>query len=377
MSLLMYSLTAKSRVLLVAAIMAVTTALSAGGYTVVLDPGHGAHDAGAVGATGNEKTINLAVAKGVRDILSRELKDCKVVMTRSDDTFIPLQRRADIANNNHGDIFVSIHVNSVAKDAPNRATVHGASVYTLGLEKSGANMEVARRENAVITLESDYTTKYNGFDPTSTESYIMFEMGSTANLKRSIDLARSIQGELTTTASRADRGVRQAPFYVLVKTSMPAVLVELDFICNPEQERFMMSDEGRQKLSRAVANGIIGFVGGQTSDTKKVNKPKPEKVRETPKPQVKKETTPKPQPVETGTVYKIQFLTSGKKVLPNGDARFKGLDGVSHYRDTDGMVKYTVGSFSTPAEANSILKQVRKQFPQAFVIKMCDGKRVK
>lgn len=393
----MFKVLSKSVKSIVAVILTVTMALSvsARGYTVIIDPGHGAHDAGAVGEKGNEKSINLAVAKGVRDILGKEVKDCKVVMTRSDDTFIPLQRRADIANANHGDLFVSIHVNSVAKDSPNRLSVKGASVYTLGLEKTSANMEVARRENAVITLESDYTTKYKDFDPNSTESYIMFEMNSTANINRSIDLARSIQNELVATAGRADRGLKQAPFYVLVKTSMPAVLVELDFICNPEQEKFLLSDDGQRKMSRAVANGIMKFIrgndltdtpspkskGGKRAEQAKAgqNNKKPSTVKTEHKQgaSVKKQTAAESKPTASKMVYKIQFMTSGRRVIPASDNRMKGLDRVEHYIDDDGTVKYTVGSFNTASEAKTTLKQVQELFPQAFLIKMKDGKRVR
>lgn len=350
----------------------VAVVLSCCSFTVVIDAGHGGHDAGALGVKVNEKTINLTVAKKLAKYLEKEIDDCKVVMTRSDDRFVTLQGRADIANKAGGDIFISIHANSVALESPNRTTVKGAAVYTLGLEKSEANMEVAKRENSVIMLEPDYTTTYKGFDPNSTESYIMFEIGQSVDMDKSIRLAGEVQKELKTTAGRKDNGVRQAPFYVLVKTAMPSILVELDFICNPEQENFMSSDAGSTKLARAIANAVKTFrkgtPTGDKSDLQTIKQPKQE-------PQIQPV-----QPVQPSTgelIYKVQFMTSGSKVLPNGDPRFKSLEGIEHYIDTDGVVKYTVGSAATSKEATKILSEVRKLFPQAFIIKTIDGKRVK
>ncbi|WP_290142192.1 N-acetylmuramoyl-L-alanine amidase family protein, partial [Muribaculum intestinale] len=163
----------------------------------------------------------------------------KVVMTRSTDVFLSLQQRADVANKAHGDLFVSVHVNSVDKRSKNRNTVKGASVYTLGLHRSNANFEVAKRENSVIELEPDYSATYQGFDPNSTESYIIFELSQNKHLNQSIDFAQFAQQQLTSTAGRADRGVMQAGFWVLLASAMPAALVELDFICNPEVEKFL------------------------------------------------------------------------------------------------------------------------------------------
>ncbi len=360
----------------------IACSFNAAAFTVIIDAGHGGNDAGALGAFTNEKSINLDVAQKVRDILRREL-DCKIVMTRDDDYFVTLQSRADIANRAKGDIFISIHANSVGLNTPGRTSVNGASVYTLGLEKSQANMEVAKRENSVIMLEPDYTTTYQGFDPNSTESYIMFEIDQSVNLDNSIRLAGEIQRELKTTAGRRDNGVRQAPFYVLVKTAMPAVLVELDFICNPTQEKFMASEAGSTRLARAIANAVISYNRNCSPATVPANKPKTTKTKTKPD---KKETVAQPRDEEQPTpvvadtdipIYKVQFLTSGPTVLADGDSRFKGLTPVEHYIDTDGVVKYTTGTAATTAEAKKILSSVKKLFPQAFIIKTINGKRVR
>lgn len=227
---------------------------------IVLDPGHGGKDFGAVDNGAKEKSINLAVAKKVAKLVEKNLKDVKVVMTRTDDTYLTLQQRADIANNAHGELFMSIHVNSVDKKNKKRRSVSGSSVYLLGLHRDQDNMKVAMRENSVIELESDYQEKYSGFDPSKDESYIIFEMAQKRNLGESIRVASEAQNELVSTAGRANRGVRQAGFWVLWATSMPAVLVELDFICNPESVKFMTSDKGTDKLAESLYNSIKKFV---------------------------------------------------------------------------------------------------------------------
>ncbi|MDE6019144.1 MAG: N-acetylmuramoyl-L-alanine amidase [Muribaculaceae bacterium] len=228
--------------------------------TVVLDPGHGGKDFGACENGAKEKDINLAVAKKLRSLIECELSDVKVVMTRNEDTYLTLQQRADVANSNKGDLFMSIHVNSIDKKTKGREYTHGSSVYVLGLHRDQDNMKVAMRENAVIELESDYKEKYSGFDPSKDESYIIFEMAQKRNLGESIRIASDAQNELVTTAGRSNRGVRQAGFWVLWATSMPAVLVELDFICNKEAVNFMLSDKGVDKLAHSLLNSIKKFV---------------------------------------------------------------------------------------------------------------------
>lgn len=232
-------------------------------FTVVIDAGHGGHDTGAVDNGVKEKDINLGVAKKLASMIDKKMKGAKVVMTRADDKFISLQERANIANRNRGDLFVSIHTNSVDKKNPNRKSVSGASVYALGLHKDAANQQVARRENSVIELESNYEQKYSGFDPSKDESYIIFEMAQKRNLGQSLKFANQAQKELVATASRADRGVKQAGFWVLWATSMPSVLVELDFICNPQSATFMGSEEGQEQLATALFNAVKEYAAHQ------------------------------------------------------------------------------------------------------------------
>lgn len=329
-------------------------------FTVVLDPGHGGKDYGAVGAITNEKTINLDVALEVRRLLA-DMPEMKVVMTRSDDRFIALQERAAIANRNHGDLFISIHVNSVANSNKNRKSVRGASVYALGLHRSESNLEVAKRENSVMELESDYSTRYQGFDPNSTESYIIFELSQNKHLDQSISFAEMAQNELVSTAGRADRGVLQAGFWVLHASAMPAVLVELDFICNPTVEKYLASAAGKKEMARSIANAIAQYTGGQ-------------------KPAVPSVATPDENSGEADTesesnvvTYRVQFLASDRKV---GASAYKGLENVDSYRH-GGMIKYTAGGdFKTEEEAEKYAAKVRTKFPQAFVIKWLNGSRL-
>lgn len=228
-------------------------------FTVVIDAGHGGHDVGATDHGAREKDINLGVASKLEALIKKKLKDVNVVMTRNSDNFISLQERANIANRNRGDLFISIHTNSVDKKNPNRKSVKGSSVYALGLHKDENNLKVAQRENSVIELESDYQQKYSGFDPNRDESYIIFEMAQKKNLGQSLKFANEAQKQLVKTAGRADRGVKQAGFWVLWATSMPAVLVELDFICNPTVAAYLNSEDGQQELAQSLFNAFESY----------------------------------------------------------------------------------------------------------------------
>lgn len=213
------------------------------------------------GKSTNEKSVNLDVALALGRLIEKEYgkKEVKVVYTRDGDYFVTLQGRCDKANKANGNLFISIHCNSVDEKSPRRNTVNGASVYTLGLGRSKENLEVAKRENSVMMLEPDYTTTYCGFDPNSAESYIVFEMNQNRHLNQSIKFAALTQRQLVAHAGRADKGIRQDIFWVLVHTGMPAVLIELDFICNPTVEKYMMSDKGVKQMSTAIFNAFTDY----------------------------------------------------------------------------------------------------------------------
>lgn len=231
-------------------------------FTLVLDPGHGGKDYGCIGRLTNEKTIVLDVARRLGELVEKHMAadSVEVVFTRSDDRFISLQDRAAKANAAGGDLFISIHVNSLDRRNRQRTTIHGASVYTVGLHKSESNLEVAMRENSVIELEGDDAEEtYQGFDPNSTESYIIFELSQSAHLNSSLEMATLAQNALVGKAGRADKGVRQAGFWVLWATGMPSVLVELDFICNPQAEKFLNSADGRRKCAEALFDAFRSY----------------------------------------------------------------------------------------------------------------------
>ncbi|MDE6336083.1 MAG: N-acetylmuramoyl-L-alanine amidase, partial [Muribaculaceae bacterium] len=227
-------------------------------FTLVVDPGHGGKDIGATDNNASEKDINLGVALQLESLIKKKLKDANIVMTRNNDTYLTLQERADVANKAKGDLFISIHTNSVDKNNKNRKTVAGSSVYALGLHKDDNNMAVARRENSVIELEKNYEQKYSGFDPSKDESYIIFEMAQKKNLTKSIKFAEMTQKQLTN-AGRVNRGVHQAGFWVLWATSMPSVLIELDFICNPTSAKYLTSEKGQKELAEAIFKAVEAY----------------------------------------------------------------------------------------------------------------------
>ena len=362
----MFSRIIKNRILAVAAFLAV--AVSAHAFTLVLDPGPGGKDYGCIGKLTNEKTIVLDVSKRLAAIIDKEYPDVKIVHTRKDDRFIPLSERAAIANRNKADLFISIHVNSIDKKTRGREKIHGASVYALGLHRSDDNLAVAMRENSVIELEEDYTETYQGFDPTSSESYIMFELTQNRHLQQSLELADAVQQELISTAGRADKGVRQSGFLVLRATSMPAILVELDFICNPQAEKFLASADGREKCARSLANAFATYY--RRHDPAKLAQKAANSVPE------KKSNDPKGADTAADGVvsYAVQFLTHPR--LFNEDApELKGLPNLTVYQQNDSY-SYATGNFKTLKEAKKCLKKVKKKFPGAFIIKMRDNVRV-
>jgi len=224
-------------------------------FTLVLDAGHGGKDPGALGKTGREKNINLAVTLAVGKLVEQNLKDVKVVYTRKTDVFVELSERAAIANRAKADLFVSIHTNALPKGAQGR----GSETYTLGMHRAADNLAVAKRENSVITLEKGYEQKYEGFDPNSSESYIIFELMQDKNMESSVKLAGLIQKQFKTSAKRVDKGVHQAGFLVLRATSMPSVLIELGYINNPSEATYLTSTAGVNALAKSIYNAFVAY----------------------------------------------------------------------------------------------------------------------
>jgi N-acetylmuramoyl-L-alanine amidase len=229
--------------------------LSAQAYTLVIDAGHGGKDPGAIGRKSKEKNINLAVALAFGKLVEQNCPDVKVVYTRKTDVFVELDERANIANRNKADLFVSIHVNSTAaKNGP-----QGTETYTLGMHRAADNLEVAKRENSVITLESNYEQKYEGFDPKSSESYIIFELMQDKNMEQSVNFAKLVQQQFKSTAGRVNKGVYQAGFLVLRATSMPSALIELGYINNANEETYLCSAAGQSALAKSIYNAFKAY----------------------------------------------------------------------------------------------------------------------
>lgn len=350
-------------------------------FVVVIDPGHGGKDYGAIGKVTNEKTINLDVALRIKKML-KDYEGIEVVLTRSSDTFLSLQERADIANAARGDLFVSIHVNSVDRRSKNRLSVKGASVYTLGLHRSNANFEVAKRENSVMELEPDFSTTYQGFDPNSTESYIIFELSQNKHLEQSINFAQMAQGELVKTAGRSDRGVLQAGFWVLLASAMPAALVELDFICNPTSEQFLHSVKGKDRMARALTQSIVKYAeahpGSMPVSRKMVSDRSEDEAEDAlaESSALEDDSQQSVTPASGEVTYRVQIMACDRK-LPAGSPEFKGMKEIESYRQ-GAFYKYTVGGdFATEEAAERFANQsVRGKFPKAFIIKWCDGHRI-
>jgi len=334
--------------------------------TVVIDAGHGGKDPGASGKYSKEKDIALSVALKTGGYIEKNFPGVKVIYTRKTDKFIPLHKRGDIANSNNADIFISIHCN-----ANNSSKIYGTETYVLGIEDSriNRNMNVAMIENAAILLEEDADVKYDNFDPKSPESLISLTLFQDENLEQSLDIAGKIQRQFTNRVGRKDRSVQQAGFLVLWKTAMPSVLVELGYLSNPTEEKFLRSKEGQVFMASAIYRAFKEY--------------KKEFEKENNAWDYRKESTKSNSknvksldPVVKQVVnYRVQFYTSPRQ-LTLSDSRFNKLSNLSYYVH-NGMYKYTSGNFSTINDANIHRKKVKLAgFSDAFVVAFFKGKRI-
>ncbi len=335
-------------------------------FVVVIDAGHGGKDPGASGYAVKEKVINLNVALKLGKLIEKNMDDVKVVYTRSNDRFVELTERAAIANRNKADLFISIHTNALKKGS----RVRGTETYTLGLARSDENLEVAMRENSAILLEDNYLQRYEGFDPNSSESYIIFELMQNKHMEQSIRLASDIQDAFSA-SGRIDRGVRQAGFLVLRETSMPSVLVELGYISNRNEERFMSSSKGQEVLAEALYRAFANYKRNFDLRSGYAAKPVSSSAGEV-KPVERKAEASKPS---GETVYKVQFLTADEP-LPKNSRRLKGYKDAEYYVE-NGICKYTYGSTTSLEEIKRIRRSMLKDFKDAFIVSFKDGKRVR
>lgn len=381
-------------------------------FTLVIDPGHGGHDAGALGAISKEKNINLAVALRFGKYVEQNLPEVRVIYTRKTDVFIPLNERANIANRANADLFISVHTNAL----PAGKVARGFETYTLGMHRAKDNLDVAMRENSVISMEKDYQQRYQGFDPRSSESYIIFEFIQGKNMERSVELARMIQRGVCDGANRPDKGVHQAGFLVLRETSMPGCLIELGFITTPDEERLLNNDSRVDDIARGIYEAFAKYknkydrsvsVPYRAKDSEEVNLPKivpdqepapktrvvtrgkqpkrEEATPEQPKREVKKQEpkkdVKKQEPkkevkkaeIADAPVFKLQIFV-GSRNLRKGDAHFKGETDYDSFQEGN-LVKYTLGASTNYNEIYRLRKEKLEKFPEAFIIAFKNGQK--
>lgn len=373
-------------------------------WVIVLDAGHGGKDPGAVnkGLNLKEKDITLAIALKLGSMLEN-LENVKVVYTRETDIFLELHKRAKIANDNKADLFISIHCNAVSSSKP-----YGAETWVMGLHKSKANLELAKKENAAVLLEEDYETKYDGFDPNSPEADIIFSLYQNQFLEQSVDFATKVQEQITSQAKRFDRGVKQAGFIVLYKTTMPGILIEAGFISNKNEGKYLNTDAGQKAIAKSVYDAFKTYkksVDGQEAkektspektedpketekkDTEKkdteVKKDDPEKTDKPDKKDEPKADDPKPDKTkkdpakaeEPSVYFSVQLISSSAK-MDLSDPMFKGIPDVHMYQQ-GGSFKYVAGKFTSVSDAVALKNKVREgNFKDAFVIAFANNERV-
>jgi N-acetylmuramoyl-L-alanine amidase len=325
--------------------------------TVVLDAGHGGKDTGAIGLKSREKDIVLSIVLKVGSYIQQNMPNVRVIYTRDADFFPTLDHRADIANKNNADLFVSIHANSTKN-----SKAFGTETFAMGLHKSQGNLEVAQKENSVIVLEKDYNTRYEGFDPNSAESYIIFSMMQNVFLDKSLKLASMIETEFSERAKRFDRGVKQAGFLVLWHTKMPSVLVETGFISNPDEEAYLMSEEGQEYLSSAIYRAIKNFIEQIDMEDNEINLNIASKKNED------------IQHDSIKVVYRIQVTSSTNKI-EEPDIFFGNFTDVFEFLEGN-TYKYALGSFQTLNDVKDFQKTVKKEYPDAFIVAFCQGKKI-
>jgi len=318
--------------------------------TVVIDAGHGGKDPGAIGKHTKEKDIVLKIALKTGQYIEEYLKDVKVIYTRKTDRFVELYKRAEIANKNKADFFISIHCNSIKS-----ASAYGAETYIMGRHKDNANLNVAMMENASVLLEDNEDDQYEGFDVNSPESYITLSLKKDNNQNQSEILAYYTQQQFKNRVGRKDRGVKEAGFLVLWRTSVPGILIELGFLSNPKEEQFLNSEEGQVFMASAIYRAFKEY---------KIAYEKENAVDESITSQV-----------NTGLDYRIQFYTNPKE-LSLSNNMFKGIDKLAIYYH-NGLYKYTSGHFSKLQKANEQLGEIRKKgFNDAFIVVFNNDMRI-
>ena len=387
--------------------LAMTSFAANRNFTLVIDAGHGGHDAGARGAISMEKNVNLSVALQFGRYVEKYMPEVRVIYTRKTDKFVSLIERANIANRANADLFISVHTNAL----PAGKIARGFETYTLGMHCAKDNLDVAMRENSVISMEKDYKQTYQGFDPKSSESYIIFEFIQGKNMERSVELARMIQRKVCDNANRPDKGVHQAGFLVLRETSMPSCLIELGFITTPDEERILNNSDRVNDIAKSIYDGFAQYRNKydkrvtvpyrplQSGDVEELKEQESQhqvepqrknealkKVEVLKKTEALKRTEPqkkaevqkkvvaqkKPEPKDA-PVFKLQIFVSDR-ILRKGDAHFKGETDYESFREGN-LVKYTMGASSNYNEIYRLRKSLQEKFPEAFIIAFKNGQK--
>jgi len=345
---------------------------------VVIDAGHGGKDPGTIGKHSKEKTIALSIALKLGKIINENLKDVDVIYTRDKDVFVKLYKRAEIANKAKADLFISIHCNSI-----NSTRAKGTETWIMGNHRSAKNLEVAKKENAAILLESDYSKNYDNFDPNSAESYITFSLIQNAYREQSMQLAENVQNQFENRVHRINRGVKEAGFLVLVYTTMPSILIETGFLSNPEEEKFLLSEKGQDYIASAIYRAFkaykISIEGNSSNDSKSqsnvsISEEVIVEIQQTPKDSKKDNRTSNNTEKELEVYFGIQFMNSTKEL--NIENNFSNIEDVWFYNQK-GMYKYVSGKYPSFKEASKAKKAVKSQgYNDAFVVSFIKGKRV-
>ena len=337
--------------------------------TIVIDPGHGGKDSGTLGTKRfkiYEKHVALAVSLKLGNYIAEEFPDVKIIYTRDTDVFLELNERTEIANKSNADLFISIHCDGFTNPKPS-----GASVFVMGMSKLKANMDVAMRENSAIYLEDNYQQKYDGFDPKSAESYIVFSLMQNTYLNQSLQIAEEVESEFSNRANRKSRGVKQAPFYVISRTNMPSILVECGFLTNPKEEEFLHSDLGQDYIASAIFRAFRSYKQNIEITDEAVNE-KPTDVVDTLKKEIVAHKTNKIKN-DLNLLYKIQIGTFLRSMLNN--KQFTDLN--AEEEKINGTFKYFVDAGNSKIEADRLKINLRNLgFKGAFIVAFLDGKQI-
>jgi len=340
---------------------------------IVIDAGHGGSMPGAVGKLCKEKDINLKVTLRVGKLISDNFDDVTVIYTRKGDETVDLYKRAEIANKNKADLFISIHCN-----ASDNKNANGVEVFVMGLGKSAESIAIAKKENADMLLEKDYETKYSDFDPNSPEAYIVFSLYSSAYLNSSATFASKVQKHLVNNTKLTDRNVQQAGFWVLYKVAMPSILIELGFLSHAEEEKYLIREDTQELMAVSIYNAFVEYknliegtskpylpvsavskVSNVINDLKEINEINEEVI-------ATDTTTTEPTPAPNEIRFRIQFFAT-KDNLKTSDKKFASFPEVKKYNENN-VWKYTAGNYETLAEAQAILAEVKKKYADAFII---------